>query len=313
MKFDSYVHLSIVCQALTSVATVVGCQDGRISSHYADSSYSLSKIQSRTLSLQKKNRSSPCIGNAGYFKLRGGAADDRPVYDERPRRRPLPPPQYNENGGRRVQGSPRDFDDHRQYDRIYHDERKLRRHDGKAQNRTPERYVRTGVNSSVTEEKKGWFGSKKKAHIGKDLERQKPPPPPPPPNTFSNYNPAETERVPINYMFPATEVAASERQPIDDKATDFDPIGGPNLPIKAIDDERRELSEQSQRRRGNDDRYASPRRDAVTMYMSTRFGTVKVRLGSIVVGAALGSFIGKVRSERTTSFLPLLMHQKLKY
>ena len=250
-----------------------------------------------------------------YFKLRGGAADDRPVYDDRPRRRPLPPPQYNENGGRRVQGPPRDFDDDRQYDRIYHDERKVRRHDGKAQNRTPKRYARTGVNSSVTGEKKGWFGSKKKAPLEKDLERQKPPPPPPPPNTFSNYNPAETERVPINYMFPATEVAASERQPIDDKAIDFDPIGGPNLPIKSIDDERRELSEESQRRRrrGNDDRYASPRRDAVTMYMSTRFGTVKVRLGSIVVGAALGSFIGKVRSDRTTSFLLLLMHQKFKY
>ena len=290
MTFVSCVRLSIFCLALTSVIAV-GCQTGP-SAQTADSSYSLSKIQSRTLSLRKKNRSSACIGNANSIvnciKVRGGDADDRPVYDDRPRGRPLPPTRYNENGGRRVQGPPPDFDDTRQSDR--------------SMNFRPDRYTRNKVrnSSSVAEEKKGWFGSKNKAPVEKEqLQRQKPPPPPPPPNTFSDYNPAETERVPINYMFPTTDVAASERQPIDDITNDFDPIGGPDLPIKSIDDERRESLEEPRRRRrrGNDDGYASPRRDAVTIFMSTRFGAMKVRLGSIIVGAVLGSFIGKVRSD----------------
>lgn len=38
---------------------------------------------------------------------------------------------------------------------------------------------------------------------------------------------------------------------------------------------------------------ASPRRDAVTVFMSSRRGTAKVRIGSMIVGAALGGFIGK--------------------
>eukprot|EP00956_Cyclotella_meneghiniana_P010661 scaffold14882_cov80-Cyclotella_meneghiniana.AAC.8 len=280
MTFVSCVRLSIFCLALTSVIAV-GCQTGP-SAQTADSSYSLSKIQSRTLSLRKKNRRIACIGNANSIvnciKVRGGDADDRPVYDDRPRGRPLPPPRYNENGGRRVQGPPPNFDDTRQSDR--------------SMNFRPDRYTRNKVNSSsVAEEKKGWFGSKNKAPVEKEQsQRQKPSPPPPPPNTFSDYNPAETERVPINYMFPTTDVAASERQPIDDITNDFDPIGGPDLPIKSIDDERRESLEEPRRRRrrGNDDGYASPRRDAVTIFMSTRFGAMKVRLGSIIVGAVLG-------------------------
>jgi len=43
-------------------------------------------------------------------------------------------------------------------------------------------------------------------------------------------------------------------------------------------------------------RRASPRRDAVTIFMSTRRGAMKVRVGSMIVGAAIGGFIGKVRN-----------------
>jgi len=59
--------------------------------------------------------------------------------------------------------------------------------------------------------------------------------------------------------------------------------------------------QQRQRRRRDDDddqedgsfSRASPRRDAVTMFMSTKRGSLQVRMGSMIVGAALGGFIGK--------------------
>ena len=112
-------------------------------------------------------------------------------------------------------------------------------------------------------------------------------------------------------------MAASERSR-DETTNDLDPMGGPDLPIEDADDQyvrSEENRERRRRRSDDDDRYASPRRDAVTMYMSTRLGAAKVRVGSIIVGAAIGSFIGKVRTSGdslcTTKITTNMVHLSL--
>ena len=147
-----------------------------------------------------------------------------------------------------------------------------------------------------------------------------PPPPPPPPasDASSNIdiNPAETERTPIHYMFPTAEEAAEERQTKDakidiDQSTTGD--GAPDIPYLDVEEEYPTRESTDRRRRRRDDEYdnerrrVSPRRDAVTIFMSTRRGAIKVRLGSIIVGAALGGFIGKVCSLRVA----FVLHQAL--
>lgn len=135
------------------------------------------------------------------------------------------------------------------------------------------------------------------------------PPPPPPPlgdptiaSSGLNINPAETQRTPIHYNFPTAQAAAEERKFSDDKIDDEMLMkDAPEIPF--LNEEEDEFPDRDgpmgrRRRRRVDDeddeRYrASPRRDAVTIFMSTRRGAVKVRLGSMIVGAALGGFIGK--------------------
>ncbi len=153
-----------------------------------------------------------------------------------------------------------------------------------------------------------------------------PPPPPPPSNDIMtgasmniDINPAETERTPIHYKFPTAEVAADERRAkdtameasaaasaaasMDKKRGDYDSV--PDIPFIEEEDElsddrdNRSSSPRTRRRRRSgdddgDDVYSSPRRDAVTTFMSTKRGAFQVRLGSVIVGAALGGFMGKV-------------------
>ena len=146
-----------------------------------------------------------------------------------------------------------------------------------------------------------------------------PPPPPPPPPSSSDatgaslnidINPAETERTPIHYKFPTAEVAADERRAKDtameaaameEKRSGDDSRGDdvPDIPFieeDELSDDRDRSSSRRRRRRSDDDDdvYSSPRRDAVTTFMSTKRGAFKVRLGSVIVGAALGGFMGKV-------------------
>eukprot|EP00571_Detonula_confervacea_P013446 CAMPEP_0172305902 /NCGR_PEP_ID=MMETSP1058-20130122/7099_1 /TAXON_ID=83371 /ORGANISM="Detonula confervacea, Strain CCMP 353" /LENGTH=590 /DNA_ID=CAMNT_0013017643 /DNA_START=103 /DNA_END=1875 /DNA_ORIENTATION=- len=135
-----------------------------------------------------------------------------------------------------------------------------------------------------------------------------PPPPPPPPidSTIASsgveINPAETQRTPIHYNFPTAEAAAEERKFSDEYKSDgATGMNAPDIPFLDVEEDEfgdREGSKGRQRRRriddDDDERFrASPRRDAVTMFMSSRRGAVKVRLGSMIVGAALGGFIGK--------------------
>lgn len=166
-----------------------------------------------------------------------------------------------------------------------------------------------------------------------------PPPPPPPPPSSSDVttgaaalnidiNPAETERTPIHYKFPTAEVAADERRAKDtameapsssaaldnENTRDNADLRGddvPDIPFieEEEDDELRDDRDRSssrsssRRRRSDDDVYSSPRRDAVTTFMSTKRGAFKVRLGSVIVGAALGGFMGKVRVVVSTMYL----------
>lgn len=324
MAYNSRVQLGVICLALTSTLSVLAC--------HATSHNSLSRIRPYA-----RLADNACIDRANLYsyeddstksilrhvnlQIRGGAEADRYEYDDRPRRRP---PHPNERGGRAMRGDapehregrgqrpPRDFDDHRRYDSRPDDRRAMRDSDRWGGGRD-----RRTDNTPENNAKKGWFSSKKNQEPEMQQQPQKqqqPPPPPPPPSTFADYNPAETERVPINYMFPSAEVAASERSR-DETTNDLDPMGGPDLPIEDADDQyiRSEESHERRRRRSDDDnRYASPRRDAVTMYMSTRLGAAKVRVGSIIVGAALGSFIGKVRTSGaclcTTKTITNMMH-----
>ncbi|KAL7480908.1 hypothetical protein ACHAW6_006573 [Cyclotella cf. meneghiniana] len=263
----------------------------------------------------------------------GAADDDyrrrsssRPDYDERPRRRPPPPP-YSERDDRKLRGvgpgsrpdasrgaeyreaigqrPPPDFDQRTQYDNRYEkydlDERNRRYRDdrwkyenaGRSPNRNygPDSNARNRMDPPA-DKRKGWFDSKRSTGLDTaDKTQQQPPPPPPPPHLSGiEYNPAESERVPIHYRFPVAEVVESEQ------ITDFDLLSDQGLPYEDEDDQFRSVKESRKRRRrrdDDDDPYASPRRDAVTTYMSSTLGAAKVRFGSIVVGAALGGFIGK--------------------
>jgi hypothetical protein len=138
------------------------------------------------------------------------------------------------------------------------------------------------------------------------------PPPPPPLPPLSNeltYKSSgiDTERTPIHYMFPTAEAAAEERNVADDRIDDEMPIdksdgvseaGDHDIPFLDVEEENfygregRGTQRTSENYDGEEYR-ASPRRDAITRYMSTKRGGVQVRLGSIAVGAALGGFIGK--------------------
>lgn len=297
---------------LACLALMFGMTLGSHASLHPTSLYSLSRIRSKSHPLGADS-----AFHHSKLQVRGGAADDdyrqsydRREYDDRPRRRPPPPP-GGERGGRAMRSDgpesrpSRDFEERPQYGRRFDEDGERRmgrdgdRWEREQRERRPYRPEKRKAESVPSEKKKSWFGSKKNQEPEelKPSQQQQPPPPPPPPNTFANYNPAESERVPINYMFPTTEVAASERAG-DETITDFDPMGGPDLPVEDADDYFVQSTENSKRRRrrmDDEESYASPRRDAVTMYMSTRLGAAKVRFGSIVVGAALGSFIGKVR------------------
>ncbi|KAL9181220.1 hypothetical protein ACHAXT_010025 [Thalassiosira profunda] len=243
---------------------------------------------------------------------------DRPRRDEGRR-----PPPRDDRGGRFEDGPDR-------YGRRDYDEGRDRRWDGgDRRGRYDERDGRdrgAGDDRPAKADredggggKKKWFSMKKDK--GKPSERpessaqgdvsfqqQPPPPPPPPPTDGMNINPAETERTPIHYMFPTAEAAAEERRgdtleegmtmKPDNISIERD---APDLPFLDVDQEEyagREGSRERRRRRRDDDdddeRYrASPRRDAVTVHMATRRGALQVRLGSVIVGAALGGFLGK--------------------
>lgn len=259
----------------------------------------------------------------------------RPDYDERPRRRPPPPP-YTDRDDRKPRGvgpgsrtdasreaeyreaigqrPPPDFEQRTQYDnryekndfdesnRRYRDDRWKYENADRSPNRNygPENNARNRMDPPA-DKRKGWFNSKRSMGFDTaDKTQQQPPPPPPPPHLSGiEYNPAESERVPIHYRFPVAEVVESESTRSDEKITDLDIHGDQGLPYEDDDDQFRSVKESRKRRRrrdDDDDPYASPRRDAVTIYMSSRLGAAKVRFGSIVVGAALGAFIGKVRN-----------------
>ena len=89
-----------------------------------------------------------------------------------------------------------------------------------------------------------------------------------------------------------------------DKRSDDFRGDAPDIPFIEEDElSDRDRSPRRRRRRSDeDDVYLSPRRDAVTTFMSTKKGAFKVRLGSVIVGAALGGFMGKV-SHRDTMCL----------
>ena len=318
-------HLSIACLALTAGA-ILGCH----APLNLSTSHSLQRINSSTLRNSKScsdNASPQNIANIHSIsshlnlRLRGGAEADsyeRYVYDDRPRRRPHPQSSHRDRRDTAARGDIPNFRDARaqrsndfsvneQRRRTADDGRRIRRNDDdRWDSEDRSRYSNFTPNSNTrrrdkpaAQTKKSWFSSKKnQERSDEEPTQQQQPPPPPPPNAFANYNPAESDRVPINYMFPSAEVAASERIR-EEKSTDSDPMGGPDLPIEDIDGRHMRVDDSGERKRrrsvADDERYASPRRDAVTMYMSTTMGSMKVRLGSIIVGAALGSFAGKVR------------------
>lgn len=145
-----------------------------------------------------------------------------------------------------------------------------------------------------------WDSRGQGGFVGLDARNTIPPPPPPPP-----LFPTETERVPIHYMFPTAEAAAEERKLSDNWVKDgfVD-----DIPILDVDENkfvdngnkgggRRRMSRKPLDEYDDDDderyRTTSPRRDAVTTYMSTRRGAIKVHIGSIIVGATMGGFLGK--------------------
>eukprot|EP00569_Conticribra_weissflogii_P004346 CAMPEP_0171343270 /NCGR_PEP_ID=MMETSP0878-20121228/16701_1 /TAXON_ID=67004 /ORGANISM="Thalassiosira weissflogii, Strain CCMP1336" /LENGTH=582 /DNA_ID=CAMNT_0011846181 /DNA_START=125 /DNA_END=1873 /DNA_ORIENTATION=+ len=172
-----------------------------------------------------------------------------------------------------------------------------------------------------------WFKRKNGPAIEQnswDLNAAVPPPPPTPPLENSGkmdneIKPAQSERTPIHYMFPTAEAAAEERlkedRTIEDSVMDGNRMNGDSgnfdIPFLEAEEENflhREKDSRGRRQRMGDDEedgdgygkrrlgesgYASPRRDAVTLYMSTKRGALKIRLGSMIVGAGLGAFIGK--------------------
>ena len=145
----------------------------------------------------------------------------------------------------------------------------------------------TATASDGDKKRKSWFSLRKDKSEAVVEEERRPgpfvPPPPstPPPGSSTDINPADTERTPIHYVFPA---AAEEEE-----HAFVDTEDGGDLKDGAKGDY---ANEHRRPRRG--DGGASARRDAVTTFMSRRGGGLQVRLGSAVTGAALGGFFGKV-------------------
>ena len=249
--------------------------------------------------------------------LRGGAIDDSS--------RPPPPSRYSSN-----------YDDVGRYDAERRDNRRRSfdeyddrvRSGGRRNAISDDRNVDNDENSKS----KGWFGRSREDNSPEDNAPivdqgnpwssggagMPPPPPPPPPSNASGassniaINPAETERTPIHYQFPSAEVAADERRERDTKIEPTineksdDPRDSPDIPFIEEDDSIDRDSPSRRRRRRSDeedDRYSSARRDAVTTFMSTKRGAFKVRLGSVIVGAAIGSFMGKVSAITVVAFV----------
>lgn len=120
-----------------------------------------------------------------------------------------------------------------------------------------------------------------------------PPPPPPPPQSKYDIDPADTDRLPINYSFARADVAAEERSK-DEVLSPDSKEAGDGTPYLDSDERYYVYRQRSRRDEDEGERLrASPRRDAVTTYMSGKRGAIKVRFGCVVVGAALGGFIGK--------------------
>ena len=106
---------------------------------------------------------------------------------------------------------------------------------------------------------------------------------------------------------PTAEAAAEERRTSDTKVEDplisTDTNDAPDIPdldAEEVEFSAKEGDRRRRRRGGYDDDDArertrvSARRDAVTIFMATKQGATKVRISSMIVGAALGAFIGKV-------------------
>lgn len=289
----------------------------------------LAFLASCIFSVEATHRPPPRAGSISVVRqhkdiinLRGGAIDDG--------RRPPPSSRYSSsyddvgryNGREGRDNNSRRFDDYD--DRPSRDGRSYPNYDNER-------------NLDNTDDKKsrGWFGRSKEEANPSDNEQQfdqgnnmwnnnngitglpPPPPPPPPPSSDAtgtslniDINPAETERTPIHYNFPSAEVAADERRTkdtsmeasaMDETRSDDSRRDVPDIPFIEEDElsDRDRLSSRRRRRRSDDDDdvYSSARRDAVTTFMSTKRGAFKVRLGSVIVGAALGGFMGKVSSD----------------
>ncbi len=130
------------------------------------------------------------------------------------------------------------------------------------------------------------------------------------PSRAGQIHPAQTERVPIHYVFPTAEAAAEGRRGRVIGAEEGNVTAEDDMPYLDVDEDEYFAANggdgrrpRRRKRRGtvdddDDERYlgASPRRDAVTSFMSTRRGATKVRVGGVVFGAAMGGFIGKVRN-----------------
>jgi len=82
----------------------------------------------------------------------------------------------------------------------------------------------------------------------------------------ASVNIVNTEKTPIHYRFQSNEGD-------DDEESDYDDDG--------------------RRRRRRNENSESPRKDAVTQYMSTKRGSVSVRMSSAFVGFSMGGFLGK--------------------
>ncbi|KAL7466055.1 hypothetical protein ACHAXS_006355 [Conticribra weissflogii] len=251
-----------------------------------------------------------------------------PSQYDRDRRRPGP----SRPGGERPTGEPdRGHDRYRDVELFDNGaDRRSRLHgkyreEGDDRERRRERGYDEGVVNGKSRD--SWFSRTKEAPATEqkswDMNAAVPPPPPPPPpplhnsgNTAIEINPAETERTPIHYMFPTAEAAAEERlkedRTIEVSEMDGNRMDGEGVYFDApffeaeeetlLDEDkgsrgrrrRNEENDDGYGRRRGESGYASPRRDAVTLYMSTKSGAIKVRVGSMIVGAGLGAFVGKV-------------------
>jgi hypothetical protein len=108
----------------------------------------------------------------------------------------------------------------------------------------------------------------------KDYSRQEsrlPPPPPPPPPAYSNYNP-------IHYSF---QQQPSKPTRIEDESIDID---ADNFPVTFRPDHHDTYQSSSSLL----PMYSSPRRDAITLQLSTRRGRVTLHSSCLLIGLGLG-------------------------